>query len=189
MKNKIIVISGFSASGKTDISNWIQTNTNYENIISTTTRPIRLNEIPCKDYFFVLKSDFKLMIEQNKMIEYRTYNTLVNNIPDTWYYGIEKANVDLAKNSYVAVLDIVGLKGFKEYFGEENIISIFIDVDEETRKQRCINRKDFDLSEWNRRYADDKEKFTEEVIKNECKYVIENYDFDECIEKIKEVIN
>ena len=127
------------------------------------------------------------MLSNNEFIESRTYNTLVNNIPDIWYYGVSKESIDLSKHNYIVVLDILGLIQFKKHY-KDNIISFFINVDEQTRKQRCINREDFDETEWNRRYLDDKEKFTEEVINREVDYVIENYDFDKCVNKIISLI-
>ena len=127
------------------------------------------------------------MLSNDEFIECRTYNTLVNNIPDIWYYGVSKDSIDLSKHNYIVVLDILGLIQFKKHY-KDNIISFFINVDEQTRKERCINREDFDETEWNRRYLDDKLKFTEEVINREVDYVIENYDFDECVNKIINII-
>ena len=187
MKNKIIVICGFSSSGKDRISKHIANNYNYSEIISYTSRPIRLNESECNPYHFITKKQFEKMLSNNEFIECRTYNTLVNNISDIWYYGVSKDSIDLSKHNYIVVLDILGLIQFKKHY-KDNIISFFINVDEQTRKERCINREDFDETEWNRRYLDDKLKFTEEVINREVDYVIENYDFDECVNKIIDVI-
>ena len=72
-------------------------------------------------------------------IEYRTYNTIQNGIPSIWYYGIEKKEVDLSKNSYIAVVDLKGLSDIKKEFGE-NVISFYISVDEESRRLRAISR-------------------------------------------------
>ena len=44
------------------------------------------------------------------------------------------------------------------------MISFFIEVDELTRKQRCIGRSDFDETEWARRCLDDEEKFTFDIV-------------------------
>jgi len=185
--NSIVVICGFSASGKDSITKYISDNLNYKMIISHTSRPIRPNESEGNPYYFIDREQFEEMIADNEFIEYRTYNTLVNNIPDIWYYGVHRNSVDLSKHSYVVVLDIWGLTEFKKYY-KNNIISFFINVDEPTRKQRCINRKDFDEVEWNRRYEDDKEKFTGEVISKEVDYIVDNYDFDKCIREIKNII-
>jgi len=156
-------------------------------IISHTSRPIRPNESECNPYHFITREKFEKMINNNEFIECRTYNTLVNNVSDIWYYGVHKNSIDLSKNNYVVVLDISGLMEFKKHY-KEYITSFFIDVDEQTRRSRCIDRNDFDETEWNRRYLDDKKKFTDDVINREVDYVIENYDFNKCISKIIDVI-
>lgn len=187
MQNDLIVICGFSSAGKDSLTKYIADNYNYKMVISHTSRPIRPNESEENPYYFITRQQFEEMLSSNKFIECRTYNTLVNNIPDIWYYGVHKDSIDLSKNSYAVVLDMLGLIEFKKYY-KDNIVSFFINVDEPTRKQRCINRKDFDEVEWNRRYEDDKRNFTEEVINKEVDYVIDNYDFDKCIKQITNII-
>lgn len=187
LNSKIIVICGFSASGKDYITKYISDNWNYKIIISTTSRPMRPNESEGNPYYFVTRSEFEYMINKNEFIECRKYDTLVNNIPHIWYYGVHKNSVNLSSNNIV-VLDILGLIEFKKHFND-NIISFFIDVDEPTRRNRCINRNDFNETEWNRRYADDIKQFSRELIKKEVDYIVENYNFNDCINKIKEILN
>jgi len=69
-------------------------------------------------YNFVTSSEFKRLIEHDFLIEHREYNTLVDGNPDTWYYGVEKSAINPSVD-YVVVLDIVGLRGFKD--SENNI--------------------------------------------------------------------
>jgi len=181
--NKIIVICGFSASGKDSISKYISDNYNYKMIISHTTRPKRPYESEGDPYYFITNQQFKEMINNNEFIECRKYNTLINNIPDIWAYGVHKGSIDLIKNSYIVVLDILGLIEFKKHF-KNKVVSFFIDVDEPTRKQRAINRDGFDETEWNRRKLDDEEKFTYEIVNSEVDYMVKNYDFNNCIKYI-----
>lgn len=188
MDNKIIVFCGFSSAGKDKISQYISEKLNYDFVISTTSRPMRPNESEGNPYHFITRQDFEIMIDNNEFIECRKYNTLVNNIPDTWYYGVHKDSIDLSKNNYVVVLDMLGTIEFKKHFGKA-VTSFFIDVDEPTRKQRCINRKDFDECEWNRRYQDDINQFPNELIAMEVDYIIENYDFNKCVNEIINIIN
>lgn len=183
MKNKVIVICGFSASGKDSLTKYISDSYNYKMVISHTSRPMRSNESEGNPYYFVSKKQFEQMINNNEFIECRKYNTLLNNVPDIWYYGVHKNSIDLSKQNYIVVLDVLGLKEFKKHF-KENIISIFINVDEETRKQRCIIREDFDETEWNRRLRDDKIIFEEDIIDQEVDHVVYNYDFNDCINNI-----
>ena len=185
--NKIVVLAGFSASGKDSIQKYISDNYNYKMVISHTSRPMRPSESENNPYHFITKKQFEDMIVQNEFIECRKYNTLVNNVPDVWYYGLHCDSIDLSKHSYIVVLDILGLIEIKKHF-KENVISFFIDVNEPIRKQRCINRSDFDESEWNRRKSDDEEKFTYDIVNNEVDYMVSNYDFDTCVKYILEKI-
>lgn len=185
--NKIIVICGLSASGKDSIAKYISNKYNIKEIISHTSRPMRSNELEGNPYYFISKQQFQNMIDNNEFIECRTYNTLVNNIPNTWFYGVHKNSIDLSKHNYIVVLDMLGLRQLKKYC-KDNIISFFIFVNEPTRKQRCVDRANFDKIEWNRRYEDDTKQFTQSVIYNEIDYIVENYDFDKCIKEISEKI-
>ena len=187
VNNKVIVICGFSASGKDSITKYISDNYNYEMVISHTSRPIRSNESEGNPYHFIARKQFEEMINNKEFIECRKYNTLVNNVPDVWWYGVHRNSIDLSKHSYIVVLDILGLMEFKKHF-KDNIISFFINADEETRKQRCIGRADFDETEWTRRYLDDQGKFTSIIVNQECDYMVDNYDFDICIDYILEKI-
>lgn len=181
--NKIIVICGFSASGKDSITKYISEKRNYKMIVSHTSRPMRPNESEGDPYYFITRKRFEEMINNNEFIECRKYNTLVNNNPDVWYYGVHKDSIDLSKHSYIVVLDILGLIEFEKHF-KDNIISFFIDVNEETRKQRCIGRDGFDETEWNRRCLDDSENFTYEIVNQEVDHIVHNYDFQDCINNI-----
>jgi len=187
MKNNIVVICSFSGAGKDTITKYISDNYNYKMVISHTSRPVRPSESENNPYHFITKQQFEDMIAQEEFIECRKYNTLVNNVPDVWYYGLHCDSINLSKHSYVVVLDILGLIELKKHF-KDNIISFFIDVDEPTRKQRAIGRDGFDETEWNRRKLDDEEQFTFEIVNQEVDYMVSNYDFNECVKYILEKI-
>lgn len=184
---KIIVITGFSGSGKDKISKWIAdnliTNSEYKFVKLDSSRPIRQGESQGNPYNFISKEKFELGIKNDNYIEYRIYNTLVQNIPDTWYYGTHKNSIN--ENNYIIVLSLDGLLKLKKYY-KNNIISFFIKVDEKTRKERCIKRNSFDEIEWNRRFKDEYESFPDNIIIKEVDFIIENYDFNKCIKEIIE---
>lgn len=168
MENKIIVLCGKSASGKDTLAKMISDKFGFNFIVSTTTRPMRDGESQENPYHFVSKEDFEQLINDGKLIEHRTYNTSVDGIPAVWYYGAEKREV-LEDKKYIAVLDIMGLDGFKETFGDR-VVSFYLNASDEIRKSRCINRGDFNESEFNRRLADDAIVFSDEVIKNKIDF-------------------
>lgn len=187
MNNKIIVIVGFSASGKDSISRILEKEHGFNFVASTSTRPIREGESQRNPYNFISKEHFLNLIETDSLIEYREYKTTLNNIQDIWYYGVEKNEIEDDKQ-YVVVLDIGGLKDFKKHFNDR-IISFFLYVDENIRKERCVKRGDFDESEWNRRLLDDKTRFTDDIIKKEIDHIIYKLDKNEIVEEILTKIN
>jgi guanylate kinase len=171
-KNNIVALIGFSASGKDTVARILEKEYGYNFVVNTTTRPIRPGESERNPYNFTTNDKFEKLISDNKLIEYREYNTLVNNIPAKWYYGVESKEVDPNKK-YVVVLDIGGLRGFSEHFGD-SVISFFLEASDEVRKERCLLRGDFDETEWNRRLEDDKKRFTDDIINNEVHFVVDS---------------
>lgn len=185
-KDKIIILVGPSASGKDTIARRLEREYGYNFIISTTTRPIRPGESEKNPYYFVTKEEFINKINNGEMIEYREYHTLVNDQPDIWYYGAEKK--EITNDKFVGVLDIIGLKAFKEVFGDR-VVSFFLDVSDEVRMDRCIKRGDFDESEWNRRLIDDKKVFAPEVIEQHVDWTIDEINSDIIVSKIMDIIS
>ena len=181
MDNRIIVLCGFSASGKDSLARELE-NIGYNFIISTTTRPMRVGESEGNPYHFIDNESFQYLIDNDMLLEYREYNTLVDNIPAKWFYGVEKTAV-IDNKKYVVVLDLVGLREFKELFGNR-ITSFFIDCDDEIRKHRCIKRGDFDEIEFNRRLLDDKKLFPRKVIENEIDFVVKSTTIKDNLEEI-----
>ena len=171
----ITILCGKSASGKdTTLNKMLElSNTNnpsflkVEPLISTTSRPMRDGETNGKEYHFVSREEFEKRLADGKFIEHRTYNTLVNNVPDTWYYGMEKQEIDKDKN-YIVILDLEGAEAFQRAYGKDNTFTIFIDVCDAVRTQRAMMRGSFDETEWNRRLADDDIKFSEENVNKIC---------------------
>lgn len=168
----IYVLLGKSASGKDTLMNEVLKHNlmtdrlvQLRPLVSTTSRPIRDGEIDGKDYNFVSKDEFETLINNNQMLEYRAYNTLVDNKPDIWYYGTPKFELEENKN-YICVLDVDGAKSFKEYFGNENVECVYLELDDKTREERASQRGSFNKTEWDRRCKDDAIKFSEENLKD-----------------------
>lgn len=180
----LLIICGKSGSGKDALLKRLVQHYSFTPIISTTSRPPRFGEMDGVAYNFVTKEMFLDLIHRDRLIEYRTYNTLVNNIPDTWYYGIEKRSLQPWAR-YVVILDITGTQKFLEYFGKENCCVVYINVSDDVRTLRAKNRGSFDECEWNRRLDADANDFSEEMIKSVNAYTVENNDlFDDTVEKV-----
>lgn len=90
MKEKgiLIVVSGFSGSGKGTIMKELLSRypDSYALSISATTRSPREGEIDGREYFFVTRDEFEKMIAKDQLIEYAKY---VEN-----YYGTPREYVE-----------------------------------------------------------------------------------------------
>ena len=89
MENKgiLIVVSGFSGSGKgTIMKRLLEKYDNYALSISATTRSPRPGEEDGREYFFRTVEEFEKMIAKDELIEYAKY---VDN-----YYGTPRAYVE-----------------------------------------------------------------------------------------------
>jgi guanylate kinase len=180
--NHIIVLCGKSASSKDSIQTILHKLYGYKPIVSVSTRPKRSNEKEGISYYFKTDEEFLELLKNDELIEHRVYNTIQNGKPATWYYGIEKKEVDLSKNNYVTVVDLQGLEDLKEHF-KDSVVSFYINVDAESRKLRAIIRDvNFELEEWERRLKDDDIRFAN--VLNKVNFSVDNYDLKFCIEEI-----
>ena len=170
----LTILCGKSASGKDTLLRQLVQNYDFLPIVSTTSRPPREGEIDGVDYYFTSRADFEKDIQNNRFLEYRSYETLVENIPDTWYYGTEKMELDPNKD-YITVLDLEGAQSFIDYYQDKtDIFPVYIDIPDGLRKQRAINRPSFDETEWERRCADDAVKFSPENVSKIAKVSLLN---------------
>lgn len=157
----VTILIGKSASGKDTLLHELKEKHGFGDIVTTTSRPIREGEEEGVQYNFVSREQFMEKINNNELLEYRTYNTLVNGKADTWYYGCPKSAADKLdpNKDYVAIFDVQGAKDFVNYYGKDNCFVCYIDVNDTIRQRRAMNRGSFDQTEWTRRVIDDRKKF------------------------------
>lgn len=158
----IIVLCGKSASGKNAIAAMLE-DAGFTQIVTTTSRPMRDGEVNYIDYNFVTKQEFEELIANDKLIEYRSYNTAVSGVPDTWYYGVQKTYINKNRDHCI-VLTPDGISKFVNYYGRENCYVVYVDVPDSVREQRAMQRGSFDSTEWNRRLAADAEDFSDKKL-------------------------
>lgn len=135
-KNKVLVISGPTGSGKnTFVDLLVGKYPRFCRFITTTSRTPRKGEKNGEDYFFVTKEEFKKQICEEKLIEY----THIKNYDQ--YYGTYKKELkrifDLGK---IAILNVdnAGARFFKKEFGA---LTIFIEPESiEVLRQRVYSR-------------------------------------------------
>lgn len=145
----MIILTGPSASGKTEIAKILFMKHGIKKVITHTTRPIRPTEIPEVDYHFVSEDNFNTMKAQNGFIETTFYNG--------YQYGTSKTEVGDQK---VLIVDANGLEAFVKLHNPR-FITFFIQANEITRINRMIirgqdldfakKRLAFDLTSFNRK--------------------------------------
>lgn len=157
---KLIVLVAESCAGKDTVLKILVEEYGIHRVVSHTSRPIRRNEVDGIDYYFVSQQEFMEMQSENKFVETREYNTIQDGEPSVWFYGVtkEELSLSLEETNAVIILDIQGLQHMKEYLGEENMVSFYLQVNQEERLRRAEARGD-DMEEVLRRLADDKIKF------------------------------
>lgn len=175
----LVILIGESGSGKDAVLNALVNEYGFERIVTATTRPVRDGEVNGVDYFFMSKEDFENGIKNNEFIEHRKYSTLVGGNKDIWYYGSPKQELSPNKD-YVIILDVQGARDYTTYYGEKNCTVIQLQVSDEIREQRAMQRGSFDKTEWDRRLADDKIKFSEDQTADIIDGIVNNEgDFNE----------
>jgi len=121
MEGSIVIISGFSGSGKGTLVNCLlqKYSKDFALSISATTRNPRPGESHGVHYFFITKEEFEQMIQKEELLEYARY---VDN-----YYGTPKSYVDEQLKSGKNVLleiEIQGAMKIKEKYPDTKLIFI-----------------------------------------------------------------
>lgn len=186
---KVFCIMGKSGSGKDTIFKEIIKDNclNLKKIVGYTTRPKRVEENDGIEYNFIDDDMINKFIQKNKVIELRKYDT-VNGI---WYYGtMDDGQINLQTNSYIVISTLESYSSFKKYFGSNNVIPLYIDVDDGIRLQRILNREMSEDSpnykEICRRFIADSEDFSNKNLKlNGIEKIYSNNNLVECIADVK----
>ena len=177
----MFVLSSPSGVGKTTLTKKLAEN-NLEFVISIshTTRKPRSNEINGKDYYFVDKEKFDVLIKSNSFFEYAK---IFNNS-----YGTLKAPVLKFLSQGKSVLFDIDWQGTQQLKKVKNlsIVTFFIlPPNIQALKERLLNRHEGHEKLIEKRMN----KFNEETSHwNEYNYVFVNDDLDTCYAKILNVI-
>ena len=185
---KIYYVMGKSASGKDTIFRRLYEECpKTKKLITYTTRPMRSGEENGKSYHFVDESVIEDYRKQGKLIEMRTYNT----VNGPWIYAtIDDGSLNLGSRNYLIIGTLDSYKKIREYYGNENVVPIFIELSDGIRLQRALNREMMEpipqYAEMCRRFLADEEDFSPmrlEAAGITKKYV--NEDLNKCIMEIK----
>lgn len=187
---KIFYIIGKSSTGKDTIyKNIFEEENNLNQICLYTTRPIRSNEKEGEEYHFISEKQYEEIKEKGLIIEERAYNT----IHGVWrYLTVNDGQFDDDKN-FIIVGVLESYVSTKNYFGEEKVIPIYIELDDEERLQRALMReKQMETpryAELCRRFLSDTEDFSEDkILAAGIKRRFVNDNLDRCTNEIREYI-
>jgi guanylate kinase len=147
----MILLTGASASGKTEIAKLLRLRYGIAKAVTHTSREPRPGEINAVDYFFVKKDDFERLKSKNSFVETTLYNGN--------YYGCSKGQVSDDK---CVVVDPNGLRSFLA-LNECSIVTFYLEAKEETRVERMKGRGD-KPSEIERRIVNDRVDFRDDNI-------------------------
>lgn len=184
---KIFYLMGKSSSGKDTIYKRIMQTEGkkLKKIVPYTTRPIREGEREGVQYHFTDEEGFKNLLDNGKVIEHRTYDTFYGE----WKYFTVSDGIDLSSYDYLIIGTPESFKATREYYGNDRVVPILIDVDDGVRLQRALKREmkqdNPKYEEMCRRFLADSKDFCEENLKE---YGIDrkfrNEDLDACINEV-----
>lgn len=188
---KIFYIMGKSASGKDTIyKELIEKMPKFHSIVPYTTRPMREGEKDGVEYFFVDQERFDEMMDEEKIIEFRSYNTKCG----IWtYFTADDGQIDLKKGHYLGIGTLESYQKMRNYYGESNVVPVYIEVEDGERLIRAIKReKEQETPKYEelcRRFLADQEDFSEEKIQEAgISRRFENDDLDVCVRNIIDFI-
>ena len=166
---RIYCIMGKSSSGKDTIFKLLldRKDVKLKTIVSYTTRPIRSHEKPGDEYNFVTIQEKDKLLADGKVIEIREYNT----VHGPWFYfTVDDGSVDLEQNDYLIIGTVESFVKIRDYYGEDKVLPIYIEVDDGIRLSRALEREraqEFPkYEEMCRRFLADQQDFSEENLKN-----------------------
>ena len=188
---KIYCVMGKSSSGKDTVYKKLKEQyKEFRLIVPYTTRPIREGEKDGVEYYFVDPEQFRAMKEVGKVIESRPYITKCG----IWtYFTADDGQIDLSAADYLLIGTLVSYQALREYFGEEAIVPVYLEVEDGLRLARALERERRQekpkYAEMCRRFLADEEDFSEEnLIKSGITERFGNEDFTECLNKIQRYI-
>ena len=186
---KIFYIMGKSASGKDSIYRMLlqKKELNLKRIIPYTTRPARNGEEQGREYYFVDEERYRELREEGKLIESRAYET----VHGVWiYFTADDGQIDLDRYDYLMIGTLVSYRALREYFGEERLVPIYIEVEDGLRLSRALERErrqaEPKYAEMCRRFLADTEDFSEENIRAAgIIYRFQNTELEKCASEIE----
>ncbi|MBQ7776110.1 MAG: guanylate kinase [Lachnospiraceae bacterium] len=164
---KIICLMGKSSTGKDTIFKRLlkREELGLKLIVPYTTRPMREGEREGVEYHFTDEAGFQKLRHEGKIIEDRAYDT----VHGLWrYFTVADESIDLEQNNYCLIGTLEAYIHIRDYFGEDKVLPVLIELDDGERLQRALNREKKQeqpkYEEMCRRFLADSKDFSEERI-------------------------
>ncbi len=189
---KIVYLMGKSSSGKDTIFKKLLNDStiSFETIVPYTTRPIREGEKDGLEYFFTDEEDFRKLKAAGRIIEDREYHTFHG----LWrYFTVDDGQFASDDKNYLMIGTIESYCRLKDYFGEDKMLPVMIELDDGIRLQRALERErkpeNQRYEEMCRRFLADSEDFAEEKIRAAgITRTFCNDDLQRCLTEIRKYI-
>lgn len=189
---RIVYLMGKSSSGKDTIFKSLLADgtLGLKTIVPYTTRPIRSGEKNGLEYFFTNEEGFQELRKRGKIIEERTYRTFHG----LWrYFTMDDGQIQWDGQDYIMIGTLEAYLKMKDYFGEDKLLPVMIELDDGVRLERALSRerkqKQPKYEEMCRRFLADCEDFSEEKIREAgISRRFKNDDLEKCLKEISEYI-
>ena len=189
--SNIFYFMGKSASGKDTLFSKVRERMpQLCTLVGYTTRPAREHEMNGREYYFMTEEQMNQLEADGKIIEKRAYDTVYG----IWYYfTADDGQVRENGPDYLLIGTLESYRKVRDYYGEDKVIPIYIEVEDGTRLKRAIEREEQQekpgYEEVCRRFLADAEDFKEENIeKSGIKKRFYNLEFSICLDEICEYI-
>ena len=185
---KIYCLMGKSASGKDTIYNRLlaMEELQLRRVVPYTTRPIRSGETEGESYFFCSEERVAEFEHEGRIIELRAYDTMYG----VWkYFTADDGQVDLTQDDYLGIGTLESYLKLKNYYGEDAVRPVYIEVEDGERLTRALNREKEQekpkYEEMCRRFLADQTDFSEEnILKAGIWKRFQNVELEDCVEEI-----
>lgn len=143
MKNKVVVLAGPGGVGKSTISQYLCTHFSerFQESVSCTTREKRKGEIDGVHYYFLSEKEFAKRIKEDQFLEYNLF-------PNGSMYGTLFSEVEkiLKTKNCILVIDVLTALSISKKYPNLDVVTIFLDVDDDVLLKRLKGRGDDESS-------------------------------------------
>lgn len=168
----LLCVMAESSAGKDTLVNKLCEITGYSQLISYSTRPRRTNE--GDTHIFVTEETYQEMFEAGQVAAYTEINGC-----KYW------CTIDQLYSSDVYVIDPIGVGVLKSLnLPNLRIVSVYINVPEEIRKQRAKSRGD-DMNVYRNRSLSERQQFRDMKKNMDVDYVIPNIEWAKSVSILK----